>query len=48
MASFSLRVNFSSIRDSAQAIKSVNVFFLFRILPFSYQVRPISEPPLRS
>ena len=45
MASFSLRVNFSAIRYSAQAMKSVKVLRLLSILPFSYQARPISEPP---
>ena len=44
-ASRSLSTHPESRRKSAQAMKSVNVFFLFSILPSSYQARPISPPP---
>ena len=38
-------VNRSRIRYSAQAMKSVNVFFFFSSLPSSYHWRPSSCPP---
>ncbi|SLH09685.1 Uncharacterised protein [Mycobacteroides abscessus subsp. abscessus] len=33
------------MRCRAQATKSVKVFFLVSVLPFSYQSLPISPPP---
>ena len=38
-------VYFSPIRNSAAAMKSVNVFFLFIMRPWSCQALPISPPP---
>lgn len=34
-----------SIKNSAQAMKSVKVFFFFKNFPFSYHCLPISPPP---
>ena len=45
MASRSRDVKPSAITCSAQAMKSVNVFFFFKSLPFSYHGRPMSLPP---
>ena len=43
--SLSWEVNPLSTRSSATSMKSVKVFFFLRILPSSYQRRPISPPP---
>ena len=45
MARRSLAVQFSAIKYSAQAIKSVKVFFFCKNFPCSYHCRPISSPP---
>ncbi len=45
ITSWSGLVRPAATRWSAQAMKSVNVFFFFSSLPSSYQARPISSPP---
>ena len=45
MARRSFAVYFSATRNSAAAMKSVKVFFLFIMRPWSCQALPISPPP---